>query len=291
MLLEALEAKDAELFSSRITRARSVDLNVVNASGRSALHLAAGCAGRGLRQDREAGWADTGACKLILERSDFKLLNSQDALGHTALHYSCERGLLSVCVAIFARFDFAGGNEQGGGGWTALHDAARTGSVEICALFLAHPGFHALRARDRYGRTALGVSRGVATRRALERASDAPAPIESVLSHEVARLSSNIGNSKAIEGSLQARYSLTFVTPEPLESPHMGAMTAWLSEVDEHLLIYLDGFERLGLKSPEHVFMRHVGENGELDSKLFELLGVRKLGHIRLLQRWLQAND
>merc|ERR1711924_575598 len=69
-------------------------------------------------------------------------------------------------------------------------------------------------------------------------------------------------------------------------SVESNAIRTWLLGLDEHLLVYLEGFEHLGLRSASQVYARYARQGGELDSSLLEELGVRKLGHRRLLQRW-----
>ena len=71
--------------------------------------------------------------------------------------------------------------------------------------------------------------------------------------------------------------------------PGSDALYEWLLRVDEHLLLYAEAFERSGLHSSEQVLEKHA-PNGQLDPLLLDNLGVTKLGHRRLLQRWCKDN-
>lgn len=271
-------------------------VNAVDWHGRTALHIAVGSSGVGRTltsvniddcrkvlghsnfkminaQDNkgrtalwEAAWrGNGGACELILVHPGFTAVNATNwdrgFSGHTALHYACEKGLLNVCRLIVEHRCFSGGNEQGCGGWTALHDAARNGSVEICKLLLACPRFHNAHAKDRHGRTALDCCRFLSAQQVLQDYLRFPDDV--------------IG-----QGHLDLW--------QPSRKPSTDKLYSWLHDLDPNLIIYVKDFQHLRLYSPEQVVAscRGKGSDDELDPDLLDALGLVKLGHRRLLQRW-----
>merc|ERR1712129_317381 len=73
----------------------------------------------------------------------------------------------------------------------------------------------------------------------------------------------------------------------PWNAEILNPIRLWLTEIDEHLQIYSGAFEGLGFKSPDDSRKHwHHRDDTHLQD-LFRQIGIRKLGHKRLLQRWL----
>merc|ERR1712008_484637 len=139
---------------------------------------------------------------------------------------------------------------------------ARCGSVQICELFVSHATFHAVYARDLHGRTALDVCRGGEVRTFL-------------------------GRAMAGRKNKQSEVASSKVESVPMECRKVNPIRLWLTEIDEHLQIYSGAFEGLGFKSPGDLRKHwHHRDDTHLQD-LFRQIGIRKLGHKRLLQRWL----
>lgn len=105
---------------------------------------------------------DTAAAISLATTAPASVVNAKDSSSWTALHWAAFRGHTEACKVLLERPDFKVANARArwlwGGGYTALHLAAAKGHTEVCQSILASPRFTEAHLK-RGGRSAVDLAR------------------------------------------------------------------------------------------------------------------------------------